>query len=149
MTVRGRRMLLVGLLLLGVGTAAALILAALNQNMSLFFSPTQVSVGEAPHGHPFRLGGLVAEGSVSRSQEGLNVRFAITDGANAVPVSFTGILPDLFREGQGIVARGRLQQDGIFLAEEVLAKHDENYMPPEVHEALKKGQQLANPHANQ
>lgn len=147
MTVRGRRMLLVGLLLLGVSAAAALVLAALNENMSLFFSPTQVSSGEAPQGHPFRLGGLVAEGSVSRSETDLAVRFAITDGASAVPVSYTGILPDLFREGQGIVARGRLQADGSFIAEEVLAKHDENYMPPEVHEALKKGQQLANPHA--
>jgi cytochrome c-type biogenesis protein CcmE len=147
MTVRGRRMLLVGLLLLGVGTAVALVLAALNENMSLFFSPSQVSAGEAPQGHPFRLGGLIVEGSVIRSSQDLGVRFAITDGASAVPVSYTGILPDLFREGQGIVARGRLQQDGTFLAEEVLAKHDENYMPPEVHEALKRGQQLANPHA--
>lgn len=146
MTVRGRRMLLVGLLLLGVSGAAALVLMALNENMSLFFSPTQVMTGEAPQGHPFRLGGLVAEGSVVRSGQSLDVQFAITDGANVVPVTYTGILPDLFREGQGIVARGRLQ-DGLFVAEEVLAKHDENYMPPEVHEALQKGQQLANPHA--
>jgi cytochrome c-type biogenesis protein CcmE len=149
MTVRGRRMLLVGLLLLGVGTAAALILSALNQNISLFFSPSQIAAGVAPQGHPFRIGGLVADGSVSRSQRDLSVRFAITDGANTVPVSFTGILPDLFREGQGIVARGRLRQDGTFLAEEVLAKHDENYMPPEVFEALQQGRQLANPHAQQ
>ncbi|HEX5514468.1 MAG TPA: cytochrome c maturation protein CcmE [Gammaproteobacteria bacterium] len=147
MTVRGRRMLLVGLLLLGVGGAVALVLMALNENMSLFFSPTQVVAGEAPQGHPFRIGGLVAEGSVDRPGQDLDIRFAITDGANAVHVSYTGILPDLFREGQGIVARGRLQQDGTFFAEEVLAKHDENYMPPEVHQALEKGQQLSNPHA--
>jgi cytochrome c-type biogenesis protein CcmE len=147
MTRRGRRMLLVGMLLLGVGTAAALVLTALNENMSLFFSPTQVAAGEAPRDFAFRVGGLVEEGSVQRSAADLTVRFALSDGAHAVPVSYTGILPDLFREGQGIVARGRLQADGSFLAEEVLAKHDENYMPPEVHEALKKGQQMNSPHA--
>jgi cytochrome c-type biogenesis protein CcmE len=140
-------MLLVGLLLLGVSGAVALVLMALNENMSLFFSPTQVVAGEAPQGHPFRIGGLVAEGSVSRPGQDLDIRFAITDGASQVHVNYTGILPDLFREGQGIVARGRLQQDGTFFAEEVLAKHDENYMPPEVHQALEKGQQLVNPHA--
>lgn len=148
MTVRKRRMLLIALLLLGVGGAVALVLMALNENMSLFFSPTQVVAGEAPQAHVFRVGGLVAEGSVHRPGQDLNVSFMITDGANAIPVSYTGILPDLFREGQGIVARGRLQQDGMFHAEEVLAKHDENYMPPEVHKALEKGQQLANPHSH-
>jgi cytochrome c-type biogenesis protein CcmE len=148
MSVRKRRMLLVALLLLGVSGAVALVLMALNENMSLFFSPTQVVAGEAPQAHVFRVGGLVAEGSVHRPGQDLNVNFMITDGANAIPVSYTGILPDLFREGQGIVARGRLQQDGMFHAEEVLAKHDENYMPPEVHKALEKGQQLANPHSN-
>lgn len=146
MTLRQKRLLLVGLLLLGVGGATALMLMALNENMSLFYSPTQVMTGEAPQGHPFRVGGLVAEGSVNRPGQDLDVQFDITDGANAVKVSYTGILPDLFREGQGIVARGRLQSDGMFVAEEVLAKHDENYMPPEVHEALEKGQLLANPH---
>lgn len=148
MTVRKRRMLLIGLLLLGVGGAAALVLMALNENMSLFFSPSQVMAGEAPKAHVFRVGGLVAEGSVQRPGEDLDVNFMITDGVNAIPISYTGILPDLFREGQGIVARGRLQQDGMFHAEEVLAKHDENYMPPEVQKALEKGQQLANPHSN-
>ncbi|NLO80430.1 MAG: cytochrome c maturation protein CcmE [Xanthomonadaceae bacterium] len=147
MTVRQRRMLLIGLLLLGVGAATALLLLALNENMSLFYSPTQVVNGEAPQGHTFRVGGLVAEGSVQRPGQDLEVHFTITDGANAVRVSYTGILPDLFREGQGIVARGRLQPDGLFVADEVLAKHDENYMPPEVHDALQKGQQLANPHS--
>src|SRR5690625_2134985 len=147
MTVRIRRLILIGLFLLGVSGAAALVLMALNENMSLFFSPSQVIAGEAPQSHVFRVGGLVAEGSVHRPSEDLNVSFMITDGANAIRVNYAGILPDLFREGQGIVARGRLNQDGTFHAEEVLAKHDENYMPPEVHRALEKGQQLANPHS--
>mgnify|MGYP001025552193 CR=1 FL=1 len=149
MTRRGRRMMLVAVLLLGVGSAVALTLMALKENVSFFFSPTQVANGEAPRGYPFRVGGLVAEGSVQRASDSLNVRFVLTDGAHTVPVSYTGILPDLFREGQGIVARGRLQEDGLFVAEEVLAKHDENYMPPEVADALKKGAPLSNPHAGQ
>jgi len=147
MTRRGKRMMLVAVLLLGVGTAVSLTLMALRENVSFFFSPTQVMAGEAPQGYPFRVGGLVADGSVQRASDSLNVRFLVTDGAHTVPVSYTGILPDLFREGQGIVARGRLQPDGVFLAEEVLAKHDENYMPPEVADALKKGTPMANPHA--
>ena len=148
MTRRGKRMVLVGLLLIGVGTAAALALTAFQKNMLFFFSPTQVAAGEAPQGYPFRLGGLVEEGSVVRSGTDLNVRFVLTDGANTLPVSYTGILPDLFREGQGIVARGSLGADGLFVAEEVLAKHDENYMPPEVEHALKQGAAIGNPHAN-
>ncbi|KAB7627488.1 cytochrome c maturation protein CcmE [Alkalilimnicola sp. S0819] len=147
MTRRGRRMALVGLLLLAVSGAAALAFTAFQKNMTFFFSPTQVADGEAPLGYPFRLGGLVADGSVQRGDD-LRVAFAISDGNRSIPVSYTGILPDLFREGQGVVARGRLVE-GRFQAEEVLAKHDENYMPPEVAEALAQGKKLANPHAGQ
>ncbi len=149
MSRRGKRGLIVLILVLGVGAASAMVLTALKQNMSLFFSPSQVVAGEAPVQHVFRVGGLVEEGSVERSGEDLTVRFALTDGGAVVPVTYTGILPDLFREGQGIVARGRLQDDGLFVAEEVLAKHDENYMPPEVAEALIKqgGANLTNPHS--
>jgi cytochrome c-type biogenesis protein CcmE len=113
---------------------------ALNENINLFYSPTQVAAGEAPRGHTFRLGGLVAEGSLKReANEGLTVNFEITDSAESITVAYTGILPDLFREGQGIVALGKLDNNGLFVADEVLAKHDENYMPPEVAEALEAG----------
>ena len=137
MTPRKKRMVLVGIILLGVGTAAALAVSAFRQNMLYFFSPTQVAGGEAPLGHPFRLGGLVENGSLQRAGDGLTVRFIVTDTAHRIPVTYSGILPDLFREGQGIVALGKLGSDGGFSADEVLAKHDENYMPPEVAAALK------------
>lgn len=136
MTVRQRRMVLVGLLVAGVAAATMLALSAFQKNLLFFFSPSQVLAGEAPVGYPFRLGGLVADGSVERG-EGLTIRFEVTDGAATVPVTYTGILPDLFREGQGVVTRGRLGEDGLFMAEDVLAKHDENYMPPAVADALK------------
>jgi cytochrome c-type biogenesis protein CcmE len=130
-------MVLVTAILVGVGSATALAVTAFRQNMLYFFSPSQVAAGEAPVGHPFRLGGLVEGGSIQRAGDGLTVRFVVTDTAHRIPVTYTGILPDLFREGQGIVALGKLAGDGNFAADEVLAKHDENYMPPEVAGALK------------
>ncbi len=126
----------------GVAVAAGLVLTALNENINLFYSPTQVSQGEAPAGHTLRVGGIVAPGTVQRNPETLEVRFDLTDGANALTIRYRGILPDLFREGQGIVAQGRLGADGRFTADEVLAKHDENYMPPEVQDALHTAEKL-------
>jgi cytochrome c-type biogenesis protein CcmE len=134
---RRQRLILVGLLVLGVGAAVALALSAFRENLLFFYSPTEVLAGEAPPDHVFRLGGLVQKGSLQRQKDGLTVRFDVTDLAKTVRVQYTGILPDLFREGQGIVALGRLGDDGVFVAQEVLAKHDENYMPPEVAESLK------------
>jgi cytochrome c-type biogenesis protein CcmE len=134
---RHKRLVLVGAIVLGVGSATALAVTAFRQNMLYFFSPTQVSAGEAPIGHTFRLGGLVETGSLKRRGDGLTVDFVVTDTAHRIPVTFSGILPDLFREGQGIVALGKLSPQGQFKADEVLAKHDENYMPPEVADALK------------
>ncbi len=137
MKARQQRLVLVGLAILGVGGAAALALTALQSNISYFFSPSQVMAKEAPDDHVFRLGGLVSDGTVKRGDDGLTVTFDVTDMAQTVKVSYTGILPDLFKEGQGAVARGRLGADGVFYAEEVLAKHDEEYMPPEVADTLK------------
>ena len=137
---RQKRLLLVLLIVAGVAGAVTLMMKALNENINLCYSPTQVVAGEAPKGHTFRLGGLVANGSVKlEGDQGLTVFFDVTDEADKVTIAYTGILPDLFREGQGIVALGKLGNDGIFVADEVLAKHDENYMPPEVAEALRKG----------
>lgn len=130
--------LIVGLVVLGL--AATLVLKALDSNLSYFFSPTEVVENKAPSDHVFRLGGLVQPGSLERGKE-LTVRFVVTDNAHEVKVAYTGILPDLFKEGQGVIAQGRMSPDGVFIAEEVLAKHDENYMPPEVAEALEKGHQ--------
>lgn len=135
---RRKRLSLIALMLLGLGLATALLLNAFRENVLFFFSPTQIVGGEAPVGKPFRIGGMVVDGSVERSSSDLTVRFDLTDTAETVTVSYTGILPDLFREGQGIVAMGQLDQSGMFTASEVLAKHDENYMPPEVAEALEK-----------
>jgi cytochrome c-type biogenesis protein CcmE len=129
-------MVLVGLVLVGVVTSLGFALQAFRENLVYFFSPTQVADGEAPD-RAFRLGGMVVDKSVRREPGSLTVSFVLTDFAHTVPVSYTGVLPDLFREGQGIVATGRLQ-GGTFVADEVLAKHDENYMPPEVADALKK-----------
>ena len=139
MTPRRQRLLLVGLVLGGVILSAALALRAFRENLVYFFSPTQVSAGEAP-ARAFRLGGMVVDKSVERETGSLTVRFLLTDFAHTVPVSYTGILPDLFREGQGIVAIGQMQGD-TFVANEVLAKHDENYMPPEVADALAKSRE--------
>ncbi len=133
---RRQRLVLVGLLLAGIGITVGLALMALNENINLFFSPSQIAAGESPANAAFRVGGLVEDGSVERPGEGLTVHFRLTDTATSVPVAYTGILPDLFREGQGIIAQGRMGPDGVFQADEVLAKHDENYMPPEVEEAI-------------
>jgi cytochrome c-type biogenesis protein CcmE len=124
--------------LAGLGVAAALVLNAFQSNLVFFFTPTQVASNEAPRDRAFRVGGLVEAGSVVRDKDALTVRFRVTDTAKTIPVVYTGILPDLFREGKGVVAQGRLGPDGTFKASEVLAKHDENYMPPEAAEALKK-----------
>ena len=134
---RRKRMTLIGLMVAGVAIAAGFALKAFNENLMFFYTPSKVMAGEAPAGHLIRVGGLVTNGSVQRQSDGLTVRFDITDNAETITVQYTGILPDLFREGQGIVAHGRLQGDQLFVADEVLAKHDENYMPPEVAAALK------------
>jgi len=136
MTPRKQRMLTVGLIVVGVSLAVGLTLQAFQENMLFFYSPTQVLAGEPPDGRKFRLGGLVEEGSLMRQPGELKVSFIVTDLENSMPVSYEGLLPDLFREGQGVVAHGFQQADGSFLAVEVLAKHDENYMAPEVAELL-------------
>ena len=136
--VRKKRLFIILAILAGVGVAVALALSALQQNINLFYTPTQIAAGEAPEGTRIRAGGLVEEGSVERTNDSLTVSFRVTDGAEAVTIRFQGILPDLFREGQGIVALGRVNSDGVLVADEVLAKHDENYMPPEVTQALEK-----------
>ncbi len=133
---RRQRLLLVALLVAGVGGAGALALTALRQNINLFFSPTQVHAGEVPAGDVFRIGGMVVDNSVVRGGADLSVTFALTDTRSTVQVAYTGILPDLFREGQGIVALGAMRGE-VFVAEQVLAKHDETYMAPEVSDALK------------
>ncbi len=122
----------------GVSIAGALALNALKKNVTFFFDPTQVAGGQVPAGERFRLGGMVTQGSLRRAPGSLEVRFVVTDFSHDVPVSYTGVLPDLFREGAGVVAHGRLRADGTFVADEVLAKHDEKYMPPEVARSLKR-----------
>jgi cytochrome c-type biogenesis protein CcmE len=138
---RKRRLIGVLVIIIGVGAAAAVAFRSLNENMLFFVSPTDVEEQSLPAGKRFRLGGLVGEGSVSRAEDSLAVTFVVTDGLASVDVRFDGILPDLFREGQGIIAIGELTPDGHFEAAEVLAKHDENYMPPEVADALEKAAQ--------
>jgi cytochrome c-type biogenesis protein CcmE len=135
---RKRRLIAVLVIIIGVGAAAVVAMKALNENMLFFVSPTDVKEQSLPAGKRFRLGGLVAGGSLSRASDSLAVKFIVTDGAASVDVRFDGILPDLFREGQGIIAIGELTPEGHFEAAEVLAKHDENYMPPEVADALEK-----------
>ncbi len=137
MTPRKRRMVLVGLIVLGVGAAVAFALTAFQENLLYYYSPSDVSAGKAPTDRVFRVGGMVPEGSFERPSGSLEARFVLTDYAHNVTVSYTGVLPDLFREGQGVIARGKMGSNGVFVAEEVLAKHDENYMPPEVAESLK------------
>jgi cytochrome c-type biogenesis protein CcmE len=143
MTPRQRRMALVGLILLGTGAAVAFALTAFQDNLLYFYTPSDIAAGKAPADRVFRVGGMVPEGSFKRETGSLEARFVLTDFAHEVNVSYTGVLPDLFRPGQGIIARGRLGANGVFVAQEVLAKHDENYMPPEVAESLK--QQHAKP----
>lgn len=143
MKARQKRFILLSIGVVVIVLAAWLVFNALGNNMSYFFSPTEVAEGQAPKGHLFRLGGLVEPGSLQRGKE-LTVRFSITDNANQVSVAYTGILPDLFAEGQGVIAQGKMGAEGIFIAEEVLAKHDENYMPPEVADALEKSKMQGN-----
>ena len=133
-------MIFVSLVVAGVAAATGFVIAAMGENMLYFYSPSQVRAGEAPSGPGIRIGGMVVEGSVERGQ-GLEVKFSLTDGAATVDVRYAGILPDLFREGQGIVASGVLESGARLRAEEVLAKHDENYMPPEVAEAMEMAKQ--------
>lgn len=128
--------------LIAIGIAATLILNALNSNIALYVTPSEVAAGKSPAGQVFRIGGMVKDGSVKR--DGLTVHFVITDMAKDIPVAYTGILPDLFKEGKGAVIQGRLNPDGQFVASEVLAKHDENYMPPEAKHALEQAQKNGN-----
>lgn len=143
MKARHKRIALIvgGLAILGI--VAALVLNAFNSNLVFFFSPTQVAAGEAPKDSTFRVGGLVEVGSIKRDADGVTVRFVVTDTAKSMPVAFKGILPDLFKEGKGVVAQGKLGADGVFVAAEVLAKHDENYMPPEAKHAVDQAQNTA------
>ena len=133
---RTRRALIVLGALATLAVASALVLNAFNSNLVFFFSPSQVFANEAPRERSFRIGGLVEVGSLQREAQGLTVRFAVTDRAQKVPVTYTGLLPDLFKEGKGVVAQGQIKEGGKFTASEVLAKHDENYMPPEAQHAL-------------
>ena len=150
MTRRQRRLGILLAALVCAGAATALTLNAFRSNLVFFFSPSQIAAKEAPVAQVFRLGGLVERGSVQRERDGMTIRFIVTDTARGVPVVYHGLLPDLFREGKGVVARGRLGEDGIFVANEVLAKHDENYMPPEAKAALeqaqKNGGSMPSPH---
>lgn len=140
MSPRRRRLVLVLGILAGVGVATALALQAFRSNVMFFFDPSRVVAGEVKQGQRFQLGGMVKEGSLARQQGSIEVRFLVTDFKHEVPVVYRGVLPDLFREGSGVVTHGRLQPDGSFLADEVLAKHDEKYMPPQVTRSLKKGE---------
>ncbi len=134
---RKQRLIFVMVLIVGFGAAISLALFAFQKNLLYFYSPSQIANSDVEQGQMFRLGGLVVEGSVVRESDGVTTQFDLTDTAGSITVSYTGLLPDLFREGQGIVAQGKINQQGVFVAQEVLAKHDENYMPPEVAEALK------------
>lgn len=146
--VRKQRLIVLTIVLIGIAITVGLALYALRQNINLFYSPTEIMEGKAPVGDKMRVGGLVVEGSVKRNPETLDVTFDITDGAASVTIFYHGILPDLFREGQGIVANGTLESKAEFRASEVLAKHDETYTPPEVTEALIKAGHLS-PHTPQ
>lgn len=134
--VRRQKLLLILLMLIGISIAAGLVLYALKQNINLFYTPTQIAAGEAPYNHDFRIGGMVEKGSLIHATDSLEIEFMITDNNHKTRVAYKGILPDLFREGQGIVAEGRLNAKGVFVAHEVLAKHDEKYMPPQAAKAM-------------
>ncbi|WP_296259213.1 MULTISPECIES: cytochrome c maturation protein CcmE [unclassified Pseudomonas] len=140
---RKKRLLIIVAILAGVCIAVTLALSALQENINLFYTPTQIASGEAPHGTRIRAGGMVEKGSLRRSADSLDVTFVVTDFNRSVTITYRGILPDLFREGQGIVALGKLNADGVVVADEVLAKHDEKYMPPEVTKALRDSGQPA------
>ena len=137
---RQRRIAMVAGGLVALAVAVTLVLTAFRQNLVFFFTPSQVAANEAPQGRTFRIGGMVESGSVKRQADGLTVHFLVTDTAKSIPVVYRGALPDLFREGKGVVAQGRVGADGVFVASEVLAKHDENYMPPEAAHAMEKAQ---------
>ena len=137
---RHKRFAIIAAGVAAIAVAAALVLNAFQSNLVFFFSPSQIAAGEAPKDRAFRVGGMVQAGSVKRQGDGLTVEFIVTDTAKSIPVTYKGILPDLFREGKGVVAQGRLGTDGVFRADEVLAKHDENYMPPEAAHALEQAQ---------
>jgi len=136
MTPRRKRLLAVIAIVGGVAAATALAMLAFQDNLLYFYNPTQVVAGEAPSGRTFRIGGLVTQGSLQKTEGTLKIRFMVTDFKESIPVNYQGLLPDLFREGQGVIAHGRLADNGEFVADEVLAKHDENYMPPEVADSL-------------
>ena len=142
MKARHRRLGIIVLCLSALGIAAALVLNAFRSNLVFFFTPTQVAAKEAPQNRSFRLGGLVEQGSIKRQPDGLTVHFSVTDTARTIPVVYTGLLPDLFREGKGVVTQGRIGAAGVFQADEVLAKHDENYMPPEAAHAIEQAQKV-------
>ncbi|MFA6310478.1 MAG: cytochrome c maturation protein CcmE [Sterolibacterium sp.] len=142
MKARHKRFAIIGGGLASLGIAAYFVLNALNSNIALFFTPTQIAAGEAPKDRVFRVGGLVKTGTVQRNE--MTIRFVVTDTAQEVPVAFTGILPDLFKEGKGVVAQGKMGPNGQFVASEVLAKHDENYMPPEAKHAVDQASKTAN-----
>jgi cytochrome c-type biogenesis protein CcmE len=135
---RHKRFAMIGIAGVALAIAATLVLNAFQKNLVFFFSPTQVAAKEAPQGRSFRVGGLVEVGSVKRQPDGVTVHFVVTDTAHSIPVSYHGVLPDLFKEGKGVVTQGKLDGNGVFVASEVLAKHDENYMPPEAADAVKK-----------
>ena len=135
---RHRRFAWIGGGIAVLGIAAAFVLNAFQSNLVFFFTPSQIAANEAPKGRAFRIGGLVVDKSLTRDADGLTVHFTVTDTASTVPVVYTGILPDLFKEGKGVVAQGKLEGDGVFHATEVLAKHDENYMPPAAADAVNK-----------
>jgi cytochrome c-type biogenesis protein CcmE len=139
---RHKRMAMIAGGLAAIGAAAAFVLAAFRENLVFFFTPTQVEAKEVPQGRAFRIGGMVVPGSVKRQADGVTVQFTVTDTAKNVPVVYRGILPDLFREGKGVVTQGKLGGDGVFYASEVLAKHDENYMPPAAADAIKQAQSV-------
>lgn len=134
---RRKRLIIVLVLLAGLGTAVGLVTYAFRQNINLFYDPSQIAGGQAPYDTRIRAGGMVGTGTIKRDPGSLTVRFRVTDFESTVPVEYTGILPDLFAEGQGVVAMGRLTEQGVFVADQVLAKHDENYMPPEVAKSMK------------
>jgi cytochrome c-type biogenesis protein CcmE len=139
---RHKRIAMIAGGLAALGAAAAFVLAAFRENLVFFYTPTEVEAQKAPQGRAFRIGGMVVPGSVKRQADGVTVRFVVTDTAKNVPVVYKGILPDLFKEGKGVVTQGRLGADGLFYASEVLAKHDENYMPPAAADAIKQAQSI-------
>ena len=139
---RHKRLILVLVALALLGLGATFVLKAFRSNLVFFYTPTEVFAGQVPQGQAFRIGGMVLEDGLQRNEDGVTVRFAVTDTMENVPVQYTGILPDLFQEGKGVVAQGRMDKQGIFVADQVLAKHDENYMPPEAAEALERARKI-------